>query len=760
MTWQPLYDLWLYALLAAGIVLLIVIARRIAVAPKQRSWLLLIPRLCVLLAVGALLLNPVERRQSQLPPQPASAALLVDCSKSMVLGRPESRLSQVQRAIDEATRRLSPQARPTIDLYRFGEHLAAVPGLAELSPADDASQLAAALERLPARFGDRPPRVVVVFSDGAVDSADRLPELAAGYANLGIEVHAFLPPEQEVVGDVGITDLAVPQRVTIGDIATIRTTISSSGYDGQRVVLEVRPADRPDVPAIATLPLTLDGGPQPVELVVQVDRDLGELAIQVPELQGEAVAENNSIRFRLTERSRNLKVLYMEGTVGTEYRWLQDALQEDSDIECVSMTVNNQYAARPTLQRIDDPYRGYPVTREELFEYDVVICSDISQASFTPEQIDWTVDLVANRGGGFAMIGGHTAFGSGGWDRTEWEKLVPFDMAGRRDYLGTGFNVRVPIEIESHPIWQIVDDPQQNRAVLDAMPAFNGTNLISRIKPAATLLGETAAPLPGVGVMPVFACETFGRGRTFAMSTDTTVDWGRFFESQWGEGDNRYYRKFWRNVVRWLAENSRASQRRLLVQTDRLIYSPGDPIRITAEAFDENLEPATGYRVAARLLPAGGAPDDATAKIPAIDLPASAALAAYTGELPARLLRGQDDPARPMQPVRLLVTAWDGDENVAESSIDLQLLHRSDEWLDPHPQPQNLQQLADAGNGERLQSSQQLAGLLNRFRPTQGETLVHTLPRWDGPVLWVVLLGLLGLEWCLRRAMKQPDGSA
>ena len=40
------------------------------------------------------------------------------------------------------------------------------------------------------------------------------------------------------------------------------------------------------------------------------------------------------------------------------------------------------------------------------------------------------------------------------------------------------------------------------------------------------------------------------------MTTNTTADWGKSFEEFWGEGDNRYYRKFWRNVVKWLGENS------------------------------------------------------------------------------------------------------------------------------------------------------------------------------------------------------------
>ncbi len=60
----------------------------------------------------------------------------------------------------------------------------------------------------------------------------------------------------------------------------------------------------------------------------------------------------------------------------------------------------------------------------------MVICSDIARAAFTPEQIEWTVELVAKRGGGFAMVGGHTSFGSGGWDRTPWDGMIPIDMSG------------------------------------------------------------------------------------------------------------------------------------------------------------------------------------------------------------------------------------------------------------------------------------------------------------------------------------------
>ena len=101
--------------------------------------------------------------------------------------------------------------------------------------------------------------------------------------------------------------------------------------------------------------------------------------------------------------------------------------------------------------------------------------------------------------------------------------------------------------------------------------------------------------------MTVFSCQSFGRGRTFAMATDSTFAWGTDFEKSWGEGDNRYFRKFWRNVVRWLTENSEGSNRRLKVETDRIIYRPGQEIQIKARTYDEKLVDTDRYRVAARL---------------------------------------------------------------------------------------------------------------------------------------------------------------
>jgi len=755
MHWQPLYSPATYWVLITGVIGLLMVARRIAVTQKSKRWILFVLRGGVFLGIVALLLNPIDRRETLLPPEPPAVALLVDCSQSMALGIDQSRLDRTKATIDSVSRSVQ-SARPLqLPLFRFGNHLAKVPGLKELSATEDGSLLGNALERIPSRLAGIQPQAVVVFSDGAVSPIEQLDKIAAAYRKLNIPVYAMLPQQEELLGDIAITELVIPSRVASGDKATVRAVIESRGYDGERVVVSIRPANRPGAAALATLPITLHDGPTSCELIVTADSSMSELEIQIPILEGEAVGSNNRVQFGLAERDRKLKVLYMEGTMGQEYRWIRDALQEDSDIQCVSMVVNNQYAERPRLQRVDDSYRGFPTTRSELFEYDVVICSDILHSAFTPEQITWTADLVGQRGGGFVMIGGHTSFGSGGWDRTEWEQLIPFDMTGRRDFLNQTFQVEVPPAVESHPIWKLLDDPQQNRAALDAMPPFGGTNLISRVKPAATLLGQTKTPLSSVGIMPIFACQTYGRGRTFAMATDSTAAWGTYFETRWGEGDNRYFRKFWRNVIRWLAENSHASKRRLLLRCDKVIYSKNDPIKIVVEAFDKELKPTTDYRVTASLHGSDNSESDPTASAQLtgtlLDLQPDASLDRYTGTLKAAIPAMNENLTTPMQMARIVVTAWDGDDPIASESIGIQLLHDSKEWLRPQSQPETLRQVAEACGGSLLSSESELATLLASYDPASSEVLTHTIPLWDRAWVWMSLLGLLAVEWTLRR---------
>jgi hypothetical protein len=255
--WSSPHPAWIVFALGASGLGLIVLARRLAISHPLRRWTLFIPRVLVLGMLLWILLNPVRRQEHRLPAQPAQVQYLLDSSRSMALESPASRASRVQQAIGETDRLLRTASDlPRLQMFRFGTKLAPLPDLGQLQPTDDGSRLAAALEQLPARFSREAPRCVVVFSDGAIDDEAALENAAKLLAALQVPVHVYPVGDRRIRGDVSIEELVIPPRVDAGTKATIRGVVRGTGYAGERLVLTVRPADRPQAAALATLPLT------------------------------------------------------------------------------------------------------------------------------------------------------------------------------------------------------------------------------------------------------------------------------------------------------------------------------------------------------------------------------------------------------------------------------------------------------------------------------------------------------------------------
>jgi uncharacterized membrane protein len=745
---------WLVAVLVG----LLFLAFRFASAPSARSKALAALRAAALGVLLMILLDPVHVKEVKRTGPAPTAVFLLDESRSMGLEAPLSRAQAVDQLIERASALLPAQQRPLIQRYGFGRELVALSQSENVvRPAADETRLGQALEQLLPRFVDALPFGIFVFSDGRSTESAPLEMIGQAYRAAGVPVHVVPVGDDRVSGDVAVQDIDAPRAARPGTRVPVRITVRSRGYAGQRTEISIRaPADGKGEP-LATLPITLADGEQAHDLVIDTDRAKGVLTALVAPLPHEAIAANNLVSFQITPRDNKLRVIYMEGTPPPEYRFIQDALGEDPDVKCVSLYVDDQLQAQPRLHRVDNPQLGFPTTREELLSYDVVICSDIARTAFTPEQLEWTVELVNKRGGGFVMIGGYTSFGSGGWDQSVWDGLIPIDMSGRgaarSPYYTGDFQAIVPAEASEHPIWRIVDDPIRNRHVLARMPMFHGTNLTNRLKPAATTLGLSNGALASSGVVTVFSCQSFGRGRTFAMATDSTVGWGADFEKSWGEGDNRYFRKFWRNVVRWLTENCDGRNRRLRVETDKVLYRPGQDIQIQAKAYDDKLVETDRYRVAARLrLPSEdeSQPLDTTAT----NLVPQLREQSYTGKLtasaPSEVL---ENPGSTLQKRILDVAAFDGEETVARSSLELQLIDDPAEFRDPRPNAPLLEGLAAAAGGSVIHSANDLSSLLGRHGDATVKSIVVRQPLWDTPLLWLLFFGLLCGEWLARRAM-------
>jgi hypothetical protein len=101
--------------------------------------------------------------------------------------------------------------------------------------------------------------------------------------------------------------------------------------------------------------------------------------------------------------------------------------------------------------------------------------------------------------------------------------------------------------------------------------------------------------------------------------------------------------------------------------------------------------------------------------------------------------------------MRLDLLAFDGEQSVAQTAIDLQLLDDPAEFRDPRPDHDRLAQLARSSGGQILKSPEALADLVSRGARAGDRLLVSRQPLWDRSWVWLLLLTLLATEWIVRR---------
>jgi len=192
--------------------------------------------------------------------------------------------------------------------------------------------------------------------------------------------------------------------------------------------------------------------------------------------------------------------------------------------------------------------RDFPRTLDALQAWDVVILSDIGSDTLLlhPETFgggrvsgdplsalrDWV-----GEGGGLLMIGGYLSFtgfmGQARYGMTALADALPVLL------MPTDDRVERPDGVAP-----TVDASVEDFGVLDGIkgpwPTFLGYNrFVARPR--------TSVPLR-VGADPFLVLGEHGAGRVAAFASDCSPHWGSTSFTEW-----RHYRRFWANLVRWLA---------------------------------------------------------------------------------------------------------------------------------------------------------------------------------------------------------------
>lgn len=702
------------------------------------------------------------------------AVILTDISRSMDFPAVDgSRAAEARRIVQHVTKSAPPGGG--VESLAFGSRLlTAGESPAAGDPVRGRSLPAAGLrELLATRDGKSTPHSVLLISDGAAQDAAELTRVAIACRKRGVPVSVLCTGGDVTVKNASLVTIDAERRIKAGTKVPVTVTTHQTGCD-ESLRIELLGGDDKVIDQALTSAAPGSPAEQNVTLYATTGAEGFSGKVRITPVAGEITLTDNEAPVLIGSDNATLRVLYMEGSTGNyhglpEPCFLAQALGEAGDIEVDLLCLNLLNTSGGSVlvgwpwktpgRFQPDPSKSYPRTREELNRYDVVICSDIPRVSFTPEQILWTVDLVAERGAGFIMIGGNTSFGSGFWDRTPWEKLIPLDMddASRGFRMGS-FPVFWPQEGKRHPL--LAQLPLQKGESLDqilnAHPVLLGTNLIHRAKPAATVLmrmdNETGAP--------IIAVQPFGKGRTMAFTSDVTYLWGTLHNRAWGPPEtavsnmvlenfsagpseptpvnNSYYRRFWQRSIRWLAENSiRVKGAQFEASTPWLAWPGQSPLPVHAAAPDESMM--------ARL---SGAP--CIAQIRGIAgtrtrLAWDAAANRFAGAIPR--------PAGLPEEAVIDVEATDPlQREPRRASFTVRVPQVDPETTEPSARPDILAALAESSGGKVLHSAGEAAAwLAARTAALNAPERAGARPAWDRMWVLAAVLFLLSADWLIRR---------
>jgi len=776
---------------------------------RRPSWTLLLLRAVTLLGLLTLLFGPVHVEETDGLTSQRELFLLVDGSESMDIGGEESRWESAWSMLSQAQASFPDGRNTEVPVFWFGHRVHGAGAMTDVGasdggalpegPDDSDTRLADALNQLTRHFGRQPPAGVVVMSDGRVRDSAAVEAACSTYTERHIPVHVVPLGDSDRGGDVAIVSVVAPERVRKYADVEVQVFFRSFGYTGTRTLVEIAShsvvAGTETEVVLASVPITLRGGAQSATLSFRSGLEPTQLEIRIPVQADEISTRNNSIKTDVAIDRTRIRVLYLQSADepirvipeagGVRYEGphtpLQDALNIDEDVVCVSFVKAPGFDRFQRLR--DGPGTGslrYPRSLVELSSYDCVIISDVAAGQLNDLDSEWIARWVENRGGGLWMAGGANSFHGGGWDRSALADVLPVTTESARWDETDSLRLDESALEDRHPLLRIVSDPEQNAAVLEAMPSIEAWYSGLTAKPSAdvvmaamTAKDEAASPLVVVG--------RYGRGRTVATAFPITKPAAGNWLTSWGPEGTTYSAQFCRNIVYWLTEGSQIGRRRLSAHVDKRFYRPGETVTLEAAAYDETAYRTTDYRVWAMIEPRtldftdemlfapvkwpSGAVRESGESGPLtvwgeeFEVPRDPQSGTY--QLPLDLADTLQGGASG-QGLRIELTAYEGSVSEASfgrgtqvdsTSLSLQILDDPFERQNPFPNHDLLQRVASLTGGSVVTTADELVALIDERPVTRGPSQVSVQPAWAKWWVWTLIFLLLTVEWTLRRTV-------
>ncbi|HEX4132238.1 MAG TPA: VWA domain-containing protein, partial [Pirellulales bacterium] len=430
-----------------------------------------------------------------------------------------------------------------------------------------------------------PPSALVLLTDGINTEGEGLAEAAAYARRKGVPLFTVALGSQTPVRDIELSDLLVDEVVFVDDVVNFECKLTATGLVGRTVQIVLHRKGDPAPLASVTETIAADGKPQKVRIPYRPS-EVGrhEYVVEITPLPDEVNSENNALERIVTVRKEQVRTLLVQSYPNFEFRYLKHMLQRDSTI-----------MLRSVLQEADIDYsetdqtalRAFPVRRDELFEYDVIIFGDVDPSFFNSSAAEHLSAFVTERGGGIVFVAGMHYTPSAFRD-TPLAALLPIDFNTATGpatglVVPDGFRVE-PTELGlAMPNMQLGDTPDETVEIWRNLPPLYWLYEAPALKPAARVLAEAHA---GDRTLPAIVLQYVGSGKVLFHAVDETWRW------RWRVGDV-YFARYWVQTLRYLARSKLlGTGREAELAVDRREYRRGESARLRVRFADDRAAPA------------------------------------------------------------------------------------------------------------------------------------------------------------------------
>ena len=676
--------------------------------------------LCVLAALRPSVLLPEKKKQA------SSLVFLIDGSASMKITdevRGQSRGGMALKTLSQA-REVAAKLGPNIDVktWRFGSALHEQRPDQPFEPDDRVSDYGGAMVDVVKRQSGKRIAAIVLLGDGATNAG--VPPLIAARQLYGQQVPVItvgFGSENAGVGskDIAVRDLVAGPTVFVKNQLLVRGTLVARGFVNQPIEVEMFVDDDPKPVATQTVKVPEGSEVVPITGLKYIPQTPGEkkITLRVKPKEGELLGSNNDISTFITALSGGLNVLYLQGpTPSWEYKYLFRSIMASPDIQGELKVVRKPAGETPELS--DDEFAPG--------RYNVYILGDLPADALSRIQ-HRLMTAVVEKGAGLIMLGGRNSFGSGGWASTELARILPVNIHPGDPQIEPKDGLKfTPTAngLDSY-IFQVGSDRRETARIWDALPPITGTNAFGEPKPAASILAE------GPGRLPLMVSSETGKGRVLAFGGETWV-WARASD----EG-RIAHRKFWRQVIFWLAHREDKGENLVKLSLDRRRLAIGQMLDLTVTVRDSKNAPILGVEYDTNIELQGGA----GAKPEPVQLLTRGDEA--TGPWPARGKAGE---------YKATVIARSRGKEIGRDSARFLVYEDDRETENPAADRALLRQIAEATGGESLPPEQLSKYLRSLAGKMVSESVSQTEHRvWDNWPFFLIFTTLLMLEWWLRK---------